>query len=155
MNKVFVSQALYPVSFSLDIYSLYSLTHSLTPTFNFFLTAIFSEPSSQIAFEGEVSVFSCLSNGTLFWQIDGEFYDISRAVELKNRGFIFSDTYSNGMTDRSVSIVGSRETNNTVIMCVSVDDDNQVTVSGNATLTVLGKRGIEGVSLLYIIQGIC
>ncbi len=56
---------------------------------------------------------------------------------------MFSDTYSNGMVDRSISVVGSRETNNTVILCISVDEENEVIVSGNATLTVLGEcRGI-------------
>ncbi|XP_064385634.1 uncharacterized protein LOC135334403 isoform X3 [Halichondria panicea] len=101
--------------------------------------AILSEPTSQIAFEGEVSVFSCHSNETLFWQINGQIYDFSLASDLKSRGFVFSDTYDEGSVVRSISVVGNKETNNTLITCISVDQDNRVIISGNATLTVLGS----------------
>ena len=40
-------------------------------------------------------------------------------------------------------MVGSRETNNTVITCLSVDNENEVTISGNATLTVIGRLRIS------------
>ena len=102
-------------------------------------TAILSEPTSQIAFEGEVSVFSCHSNETLFWQINGQPYDFSLANEFQSRGFVFSDTYDEGSVVRSISVIGNKETNNTLITCISVDKDNGVAISGNATLTVLGE----------------
>ena len=100
--------------------------------------AILSEPESQVTFEGQVSQFSCHSNETLFWQINGVLFDHSRADDLKSLGFIFTDTFSGSSVTRKISVVGSRETNNTVITCVSVDSENVVTISGNATLTVIG-----------------
>ncbi len=66
----------------LFILSTHSLTHTRYPA------AIFSEPSSHISFEGEISVFSCFSDGTLFWQINGELYDFSRAAKLQSKDLV-------------------------------------------------------------------
>ena len=102
--------------------------------------AIISEPTSQITFEGKLSIFSCHSNGSLFWQINGELFHHSRADFFRERGFSFFDAFLEGSeVNRTLSIVGSKENNNTIISCVNVNNENVVTVSGNATLTVLGK----------------
>ena len=109
---------------------------------------IISEPTSQISFEGRLSIFSCHSNGSLFWQIDGELYHQSRADFFREKGFSFFDAFLEGSeVNKTVSVVGSKETNNTVISCVDVNNENVVTVSGNATLTVLGKDFDVGTSI--------
>jgi len=93
-------------------------------------------PTSQVSFEGKISVFSCQSDDSLFWQVNGEFFDFSKSESRK--GFEFSDELIDSNIIRKLFIMASADTNNTVINCLSVDSENHVTSSSNATLTVIG-----------------
>lgn len=101
----------------------------------------FSTPSSQILYEGERTTLVCHVEGNAFWQINGTIYSELNAAFFEGRGITSFDFFvGNSGLNKTLTIVGSvLSNNNTVIRCISVQQNGITNASDDATITVLGK----------------
>ena len=101
----------------------------------------FSTPSSQILYEGDGTTLVCHVEGNAFWQINGTIYSELNAAFFEGRGITSFDFFvGDSGLNKTLTIAGSvLSNNNTVIRCISVQQNGITNTSDNATITVLGK----------------
>ena len=106
----------------------------------YFNLDFFSTPRSQILYEGDRTTIAChVQQGDAFWQLNGTIYSELNAVYFESRGITSFDFFlGDSELNKTLTIVGSELNNNTIISCISVQQ-NTVNTSENATITVLGK----------------
>ena len=107
-----------------------------------FLLDFFSAPSSQILYEGDRATLVCHVEGNAFWQVNGTIYSELNAAFFEGRGITSFDFFvGDSELNKTLTIVGSvLNNNNTVIRCISVQQNGVTNTSDNATITVLGKQ---------------
>ena len=108
--------------------------------FSRFSLDYFSTPSSQILYEGDRTTLVCHVNGNAFWQLNGTIYSELNAVFFESRGITSFDSFvGDSGLNTTLTIVGSvLNNNNTVIRCISVQQNGITNTSDAATITVLG-----------------
>ena len=96
-----------------------------------------------MVFQGTDSTFRCRGTGNIFWSIDGQLYNFRSEGVFAERGFsldqlVFSEDQS--VSSSTITVQNSVAiNNNTVIKCIVVGPNNEVNISQNASLTVLGE----------------
>ena len=106
----------------------------------FLILDFFNTPSSQILYEGDKTTLVCHVEGNAFWQLNGTIYSELSAVFFESRGITSFDSFvGDSELNKTLTIVGSVLNNNTVIHCISVQQNGITNTSDTATITVLGK----------------
>ncbi len=108
---------------------------------DYFFSDFFSAPSSQILYEGDRTTLACHVEGNAFWQLNGTIYSELNVPFFESRGITSFDFFvGDSELNKTLTIVGSvLDNNNTVIRCISVQQDGVTNTSDIATITVLGK----------------
>lgn len=100
----------------------------------------FSTPQSQVLYEGRKTTLACHVQGNAFWRLNGTIYSELNTAFFESQGITSFDFFLGGSeVNMTLTIVGSVLNNNTVINCISVQQNVAVNISENATITVLGE----------------
>ena len=87
----------------------------------------------------------CHVEGNAFWQVNGTIYSELNAAFFESHGITSFDFFvGDSELNKILTIVGSvLSNNNTVIRCISVQQNDFTNSSDNATITVLGKHAVS------------
>ena len=93
----------------------------------------------------------CHVEGNAFWQLNGTIYSELNAVFFESWVITSFDSFvGNSELNKTLTIVGSVLSNNTVIRCTSVQQNGIINTSDDATITVLGKCVTLGQSIYKV-----